>query len=452
VPTIVRMPEVVANATEAALVSWLIATGEEVSAGDEIAEIETEKALVSVIAEESGILARQLAEPGQTVEVGAVIAVISRTGESEGDVDGVLASTGLTVAAAIEQAAAPDDGPVSVGSGATPHTVPVPPAPVEPSDEETSPRARLFISPIARKLAKELGVSPAGIRGTGPTGRIVRRDVEAAARSQASVPDATPLVGATPASRAVPADVASSPAPTHTAPAGTGSPDSGRYTDIPHTGMRKAIARRLTESKSTVPHFYLTATCRVDDLLALRTQINETAVRRISVNDLIVKAVAGALIEVPEANVTWADDALRSYSSADVSIAVAIPGGLVTPVIRGADARSLTDLSAHAADLAERGRAGRLKQDEIVGGSFSVSNLGMYGTEEFSAILNPPQAGILAVGAAVQKPVVIAGEITVATVLTVTLSADHRAIDGAAAAQWLAAFTRRIENPISILV
>jgi pyruvate dehydrogenase E2 component (dihydrolipoamide acetyltransferase) len=217
--------------------------------------------------------------------------------------------------------------------------------------------------------------------------------------------------------------------------------------------MRKAIARRLTESKSSVPHFYLVADCRVDALLELRRSVNETAPRKISVNDFVLKAVAGALVEVPAANTIWNGDSIRTFSSVDLSVAVATEGGLTTPVLRSVERMPLTHVSATVAELAERARAGRLKQHELEGGSFSVSNLGMYGTSEFSAILNPPQSGILAVGAARPMPIVDeTGQLAVGQVMTVTLSADHRVLDGAVAAQWLAAFQRRIENPLTILI
>ena len=229
--------------------------------------------------------------------------------------------------------------------------------------------------------------------------------------------------------------------------------DSGAgYTAIPHTGMRRAIARRLTESKSTVPHFYLTTECRVDELLALRRQVNESSPVKISVNDFVVKAAAAAFAEVPEANVTWTETHLRRWDSVDIAVAVATEGGLLTPVVRGVDALSLSGMSSRIAELVGRAREGRLRQDELEGGSFSVTNLGMHGTLEFSAILNPPQSGILAVGAAKPQAVVIDGELAVATVMRCTLSVDHRAVDGALAARWLAAFTTKIENPVSILI
>jgi pyruvate dehydrogenase E2 component (dihydrolipoamide acetyltransferase) len=224
------------------------------------------------------------------------------------------------------------------------------------------------------------------------------------------------------------------------------------FTDIPVTGMRKAIARRLTESKSTVPHFYLTADCRVDALLELRRTINGNASVKVSVNDFVLKAVAGALVEVPDANAIWTGDSIRRFERADIAVAVAVDGGLVTPVLRGVESMALSAVSQRVAEFAERARTGRIHQHELDGGSFAVSNLGMYGVTEFSAILNPPHSGILAVGAATQRPVVADGELAVGTVMTVTLSADHRVIDGAVAATWMAAFVRRIETPLTILI
>ncbi|HEY7854602.1 MAG TPA: dihydrolipoamide acetyltransferase family protein, partial [Aquiluna sp.] len=221
---------------------------------------------------------------------------------------------------------------------------------------------------------------------------------------------------------------------------------------VNHTPMRKAIARRLTESKSTVPHFYLTAHCQVDELLELRKRLNEASSIKISVNDMVIRAVAAAFQEVPEANVVWQPDHMLHYESVDLAVAVATEGGLLTPVIRGVEKRSLSNIASTVRELAERSRAGKLRQDELEGGSFAITNLGMFGTEEFSAIINPPQSGILAVGAASERAVVVGGEIAVRNVMTVTLSADHRAVDGALAAQWLSAFQRRIENPLSMLI
>jgi pyruvate dehydrogenase E2 component (dihydrolipoamide acetyltransferase) len=316
--------------------------------------------------------------------------------------------------------------------------------------ESASSGTRLFVSPIARKLARDAGIDPASISGTGPGGRIVRRDVEAAAAA-AAIPAGAPAASA--AAPVAPVAQASAPAPATPAPTSTGASGATAEWDlVPHTGMRKAIARRLTESKSTVPHFYLTTECVVDDLLALRAEVNAQSPVRVSVNDFVVKAVAAAFAEVPEANVTWSDEGMRVHHAVDIAVAVATDGGLVTPVVRGVDTKSLTAVSSAIAELVGKAKDKRLKQGELEGGSFSVSNLGMYGTVEFSAILNPPQSGILAVGAAKPQAIVVDGEVRVATVMRCTLSVDHRAVDGALAARWLAAFTARIENPLSILL
>jgi pyruvate dehydrogenase E2 component (dihydrolipoamide acetyltransferase) len=289
---------------------------------------------------------------------------------------------------------------------------------------------RLFASPLARKLARESGIDLNVVEGSGPGGRIVRKDIELAIAAGKTAPAAN-----------------SATAPSVSAPVSPGA-----VTEIPLSGMRKAIARRLSESKQTIPHFYLTAECKVDRLLALRKQINESPEVKISVNDIVVLAVAKAFIDVPAANVTWGDTVMYQHSSVDISIAVSTDGGLVTPVLRNAANLSLSQISASIKDMAERSRTKRLQQHELEGGSFAISNLGMYGTDEFAAIINPPQSGILAVGAAKEQPVVENGEIKIATVMRVTLSADHRAVDGALAAEWLAAFKKRIENPVTLLI
>jgi len=311
------------------------------------------------------------------------------------------------------------------------------------------------VSPIARKLAKDAGVDVSQITGTGPSGRVVRRDVEASVANGAVATQ--PVAAPVPASPVVAAPAAAPEAPAP--PVSTSASKeiasqeySSTYSTIPHTSMRKAIARRLTESKSTVPHFYLNADCAVDELLALRKKINESSQVKISVNDMVVRAVAAAFEDVPDANVVWGPDAMIKYESVDISIAVSTDGGLLTPVIRGVEKRSLSNIARTITDLAERSRAGKLRQEELNGGSFAVTNLGMFGTSSFSAILNPPQSGILAVGAASPKAVVVDGEITIVTIMSVTLSADHRAVDGALAAQWLAAFKIRIENPLTMLI
>jgi pyruvate dehydrogenase E2 component (dihydrolipoamide acetyltransferase) len=313
----------------------------------------------------------------------------------------------------------------------------------------TAAGSRIFASPLVRKIAGEKGVDLAALAGTGPNGRIVRRDLEqflAARPGQAPGAPTQP----TPVS-AAPAAPAAVGAATAAAPSVPAAPVAGTRL-IPHTPMRRAIARRLTESKATVPHFYLAAECVVDDLLALRRQVNETASIKVSVNDFVIMAVAAAFRDVPEANVTWSDEGLLAHENVDISIAVATEGGLVTPVLRGVDRLRLSEVARSAADLARRARDRRLRQDEIEGGTFAISNLGMYGTLEFAAIINPPQSGILAVGAARPQPVVVDGAVTAATVMRCTLSVDHRAIDGALAARWLAAFTVRLENPLAAII
>lgn len=441
---VVRMPEIATGAAEAAIQSWLVEVGSPVQAGQAIVEIETEKAVVEYEAERAGILAGILLPAGDAAAVGVPIAVLAEEGES---VDAALAAAGgapapatatpsdAEVAAAPEEAAEAPAAPAASGPAPAPAPAPSPtrapapaPAPAEPAAEER----RLFASPLVRRLAAERGIDLAEVPGSGPRGRIVRRDLDAW----------------TPA----PAERHPEPAPAAPEPPAPAAPGSA-YENVPHTSMRRAIARRLTESKATVPHFYLQADCRVDALLALRTQINAGREHRISVNDLVVKAVAGALRDVPDANAIWTPDATRRFSAADIAVAVSVSGGLLTPVVREVDRLSIGELAATVRDLAGRAREGRLKQNELEGGSFAVSNLGMYGTTSFSAIINPPHAGILAVGAATRRPVVEEdGSLAAATVMSVTLSADHRVLDGALAAQWLAAFVARIENPLQILL
>jgi pyruvate dehydrogenase E2 component (dihydrolipoamide acetyltransferase) len=449
--TVVRMPQLAAGGEEAAIQAWLVQVGDSVSIGQAIVEIETEKAVVEYEAEAEGTLAGLLVAAGDAASVGSPIAVLAGPGESTDD---ALREAGASASAADDsvRAPAPSPGSPPPSAAVTPPPTPEPAAPTESSEDglpaaprpvvETpsplaqsapAPDRRLFASPLVRRLAAERGIDLAAIAGSGPQGRIVRRDLDAWTRPHPPI---------------APGDAASVPSPATVSTAADAA-----YVDVPHTGMRRAIARRLTESTSTVPDFQLVAHCRVDELLALRARINEQGDYKVSVNDLVVKAVARAMQDVPDANAVWTDDATRRFTGVDIAIAVSVPAGLVTPVVRGADRLSLTELTTTIRDLAERARDGRLKQHELEGGSFSVSNLGMYGTEAFSAIINPPHAGILAVGAATKRPVVDDdGALAVATVMTVTLSADHRVLDGALAAQWLAAFVRRIENPLSILI
>ncbi|ALJ21750.1 dihydrolipoamide acetyltransferase family protein [Microbacterium sp. No. 7] len=459
---IIRMPEVLAGAAEAAVQTWLVSVGSVVAVDQPLAEIETDKAIVEFTAEKAGTIGRLLIAEGDTVAVGDPIVVLLGDGEGDDAIGPALAAAGVADAGVADTRGG-GTGDVSVaaepvvGVPAPAPSVDEEPAGAVSGGEEPAEAApdsgRIFATPIVRRLAAQAGVPLADVAGTGPRARIVRRDLErhlaalerSGAASRASA-EASSAEAGEPASAA-----ASMPTPA-AVPASASAAGAG-FEDVPLDRMRKAIARRLTESKATVPHFYLVADCRVERLLELRRTVNETAARKISVNDFVLKAVAAALVEVPAANAIWNVDSIRRFSSVDVSVAVATEGGLTTPVLRGVERMPLGEVSATVADLAERARAGRLRQHELEGGSFSVSNLGMYGTAQFTAILNPPQSGILAVGAARAVPVVgVDGALEAGQVMTVTLSADHRVLDGAVAAEWLAAFQRRIENPLSILI
>lgn len=410
--TLICMPEVAANATQVTLQTWIKKEGEVVAVGDCLAEIETDKAIVEFNADRAGVMGPTLIQAGQEVEVGSPIGVLLDVGETSVNVSALLAKTGDN--ASVTQLPNP-----STSEPAAPPTL--------LSGSKVTPSHRVFVSPLARRLAKQRGIDLNTLIGSGPNGRIVKRDIEAGS-----------------------AVVVSSPVMTQPS---TVSPSTlGDYTEVPHSGMRRTIARRLTESKSTIPHFYLSVDCRMDRLMSLRSEINTAMPRKISVNDFIVRAVAVALREVPQANVGWTENAMRQYTQADIAIAVSTDFGLITPIVRAADRKSLSMISQEIADLAERARASQLRPDEYQGGSFSVSNLGMFGVSEFSAIINPPQAAILAVGVTQQVPVVEDGAVKIASVMRCTLSVDHRAIDGALAAQWLAAFKRLLENPLSMLI
>jgi len=417
----IKLPEVAAGATHAVISSWLVNVGDTIAVGQQLAEIETDKAVVELLAEEAGTVLQLIGKPGDEMEVGSTIAVVGAPGESA-DVPAAEPE-----APAAEVPAAPVAAPI-----ATPVATP-PAAPVAEAPAPAAASGRQSVSPIARKLAKDSNLDLSQITGTGPGGRIVKRDVLATAAAGTQAAPAAPI-------------------PTSSSKELASQEYSSTYSTVPHTSMRKAIARRLTESKSTVPHFYLNADCQVDELLALRKKINESSPVKISVNDMVVRAVAAAFMDVPEANVVWTPEAMIKYESVDVSIAVSTDGGLLTPVLRGVEKRSLSNIATTIVDLAERSRAGKLRQEELEGGSFAITNLGMFGTTSFAAIINPPQSGILAVGAASQRPIVVDGELTIANVMSVTLSADHRAVDGALAANWLAAFKVRIENPLTMLI
>jgi pyruvate dehydrogenase E2 component (dihydrolipoamide acetyltransferase) len=439
VATLIKLPSVAADADGGTLHQWLKQEGDSVAVGDALAEIETEKAIVEINAEQAGVLGRIVVPAGAaSVPINTVIGVLLAPGEGAADIERALAQSGAAggadtpvqaaqagapTGASGSSAAAPAAATATASSaaastGAAPAGTAV--APNAPPGATSG--ARVFASPLARRLAAQWHVDLLTVQGTGPHGRIVRRDVEAA-RDHAPAAPAQPASGRAPARR------------------------------VPHTGMRRAIARRLTESKQHVPHFYLTLDCRMDALLALRAQANHGGTVKLSVNDFIVRAAALALREVPEVNVSWHDDAIEFHAGADVSVAVATDGGLVTPIVRDADVKPLSAIATEIVELAGRAKINRLKPEEFTGGSLTVSNLGMYGIKQFAAIINPPQAAILAVGAAERRPLVAEnGDLVAATVMTVTLSADHRAVDGAVGARWLAAFKSLIENPVRILL
>jgi pyruvate dehydrogenase E2 component (dihydrolipoamide acetyltransferase) len=432
-PRLFTMPEVATGAEEATLSAWGLKEGAEFAAESVIATVETDKAVVDVETETAGVLLRQLVEAGSSVAVGAPIALLADAGELVLDIDAALVTVGVGAKSANEadSAAAASSRAFAVHDDNGPPTVDSP---------------RIFISPLARKLAAQAGLDARLITGTGPNGRIRRRDVDAAL--EARKPATTgPTEAAAPLSQNAP-PVPLVPA-TEVAP---GVWPVGESTEVPHSRMRRAIARRLTDSQSSVPHFYVKGTANVDRLLALRAELNDGAAVRVSVNDLVVKAVARALIEVPEMNVTWGDDAVRRHDSADVAVAVATDSGLVTPVLRAVERLSITQVAEAVRRYATLAREGALRQDELEGGSFTVSNLGMYGTQEFAGIINPPHSGLLAVGAARREPVVSTeGQLAVAQVLHVTLSADHRPVDGVVGARWMQVFVRLLEQPSRII-
>ena len=439
-PIQILMPALSPTMTEGNVASWLKNEGDQVAAGDILCEIETDKATMEVEATDEGTLARIVVPAGtEGVAVNAVIGLILEEGEDASSLDGGdAAAPAVAPAAAAEPAAEPAAAPPAAaapspgGNGATPPT------------PQREPGARIFASPLARRMAKQAGLALEAIAGTGPNGRIVKADVEAAIAAAAAAP--APAVAAP-----GPAAAPSAPAP---APVALAAP-AAAYQDAPASTMRKVIAQRLQEAKREVPHFYLTVECAVDALMETRAQLNERSdAYKLSVNDFVIRAAALALRKVPAANASWVDGALRQYASADVSVAVAIEDGLITPIVRNADGKGLAEISAEVKELAGRARAKPmgLAPEEYQGGTFSVSNLGMYGIKEFAAIINPPQSMILAVGTAEQRPVVKDGALAVATMMSCTLSVDHRVVDGALGAQFLQAFKGLIEDPLTMLL
>jgi pyruvate dehydrogenase E2 component (dihydrolipoamide acetyltransferase) len=472
-PINILMPALSPTMEKGNLSKWLKKEGDQVKSGDVIAEIETDKATMEVEATDEGTLAKIVVPEGtQDVPVNNVIAVLAGEGE---DVKAAASGGGGDAKAAPHPAPAAPPSPPQAGGGkeaaasapqtksaeskpAAPQTSPSPPV-GEGGATRAAPgggaaaangHARTFSSPLARRLAKEAGIDLARISGSGPHGRVVARDVAKAKSGE----------GPKPAAAAAPAPAAAAP------PAGPSEAQvrtlfkEGDYDVVPHDGMRKTIAQRLTASARDIPHFYLTSDCDIGKLVAAREEINAAAPKdkdgkpayKLSVNDFVIKALALALQRVPEANVTWTDGAMLRHKVSDISVAVSIPSGLITPVIRNAHVKSVSAISAEMKDLAARARARKLKPDEYQGGTSSVSNLGMYGIKDFTAVINPPQSTILAVGAGEERAVVRSGKIEIATVMSVTLSCDHRAVDGALGAELVAAFRRLIENPVMMVV
>ena len=413
-PIKILMPALSPTMTEGNLAKWHVKEGDAVNSGDVIAEIETDKATMEVEAVDEGTVGRLLVPEGQEgVAVNALIALLLEDGEDASALDSVAA-----------------DAPAPAAPAAAP--APAAPAPVAAPANGT----RVFASPLARRMATQAGLDLASVTGSGPHGRIVKSDVEGA------------LSGATPA--AAPAAQRPAAAPI----SGAAMPFEPTFDLEPLSSMRKTIAQRLTEAKQTIPHFYLTVDCELDGLLDLRKRLNEKAdgAYKLSVNDLIIKASGVALRKVPAANASYTDDGIKLYHSADVAVAVAIDGGLITPVIRDAGNKGLEAISTEMKDLAGRAKEGKLAPEEYQGGTFSISNLGMFGIKQFDAVINPPQGAILAVGAGEQRPVVKDGALAVATVMSCTLSCDHRVVDGAVGAEFLKVFKAMIEEPFAMLL
>jgi pyruvate dehydrogenase E2 component (dihydrolipoamide acetyltransferase) len=431
---------------EGNLAKWLVKEGDKVAPGDVIAEIETDKATMEVEAVDEGVVAKIVVPAGtDAVKVNALIAILAEEGE---DVAAAAKGGDAAPAKAEAKAEAPKEekseaAPAPAANAAPAAAAPAPAAKAEKSGD------RVFASPLARRLAKEAGLDLSAVSGSGPRGRIVKSDIEKTVASGGA--------------KAAPAAAAAAPAPA----AAKGMSDDavlklfeqGSYELVPHDGMRKTIAKRLQESKQTIPHFYVSVDCELDALMALRAQLNAASPEKdgkpaykLSVNDMVIKALALALRDVPDANVSWTETNMVKHKHADVGVAVSIPGGLITPIVRQAELKSLSAISNEMKDLGKRAKERKLKPEEYQGGTTAVSNMGMMGVKSFSAVVNPPHATILAVGAGEQRAVVKNGEIKIANVMTVTLSTDHRCVDGALGAELLGAFKRYIENPMGMLV
>ena len=435
-PIKILMPALSPTMTEGTLAKWLMQEGAEVASGDVLAEIETDKATMEFEAVEEGTLAKIVVPEGtQGVAVNQVIAVLLEEGEDASAVEEVLVDAGSAAPTAAK--------PASAETPAAP-SLPVSAAAATPVPAKSNGARRLFASPLARRMASQAGLDLSQLTGSGPQGRVVKRDIEQA------------LAEGLPAKAAAPVQTPAAPALVQ--PSGPGPRELADLLGVayrlePLTTIRKTIARRLTEAKQTVPHFYLTVDCEIDELLKIRKQLNARDEGfKLSVNDFIIRAVALALKKVPAANASFSDEGLLYYEHADIAVAVATPNGLITPVVRAAESKGLAAISAEMKDLAARARDGKLKPEEYQGGGFSLSNLGMYGIKEFAAIINPPQGCILAVGAGEARPVVRDGALAVATVMSATLSVDHRVVDGALGAEFLAAFKSLIQDPLAMLL
>ena len=437
-PIELKMPALSPTMEEGTLAKWLVKEGDSVASGDVIAEIETDKATMEFEAVDEGVIAKILvAEGTDEVKVGTVIALIAEEGED--------ASKAASAPAPAPAPAPPakDGGETGAGQPATPAPAPAPAPTAAPAPAPAASTGdRVKASPLARRLAEQQGIDLSGLTGSGPSGRIVKADIDAAAGKPKAA-----------------AAAAAAPAPAAAAPAPAAAPAAPLETDIPHeavklSNMRKTIARRLTEAKQTIPHIYLTVDIRLDALLKLRGELNAGLSGRgvkLSVNDMLIKALAVALVEVPECNVSFTPDQLIKYSRADISVAVSIPGGLITPIIAGADGKSLSAISKEMAELAGRAKEGKLQPHEYQGGTASISNMGMFGIKAFDAVINPPQAMIMAIGAGEKRPYVIDDSLQIATIMSATGSFDHRAIDGADGARLMKVFKELVESPLGMI-
>jgi pyruvate dehydrogenase E2 component (dihydrolipoyllysine-residue acetyltransferase) len=433
-PIEILMPALSPTMTEGNLAKWLKHEGDEVRSGDVLAEIETDKATMEVEAVDDGRVGKLLVPEGaQGIKVNQPIALLLGAGEDASAVAGIASS-------------APVPGTPPSQSASEPNLIPAAPLPPGGNGHDR----RIFASPLARRMAQQAGIDLAALVGSGPQGRIVKSDIEAAILAARRPEAAAPPPTVRPATTTAPA----LPPPTvfskERVLALAGNPP---YTERPLTAMRRVIARRLTESKQTIPHFYLTIDCEIEELLKIRAELNaRSEAYRISVNDFVIRAAALALRQVPAANASWSDEAILQWDRVDIAVAVALDDGLITPIVREADHKGLATIANETKDLAARARAGKLKLEEFQGGTFSISNLGMFGVRDFAAVINPPHGGILAVGAGEQRPVVKNGALAIGTVMSCTLSCDHRAVDGAVGAQFLAAFKKLVEDPLTMLL